>query len=306
MKLIKPSFWQNSNFFAILLYPFSLITYIINYCKKFSKQNDFKIKIICVGNIYIGGTGKTTLAIEIYKLLKKKYKTVFIKKNYKNQKDEIKLLSSKGKVIFHKNRLEALQLAQKKKFSLAVMDDGLQQKNINYDLKIVCFNSTEGLGNAHLLPAGPLRESINEMKYCDIAILNGEKSNNKLKKKLKEVNRNIKIFEGFYEPKNLVDLNKNKKYLMFCGIGNPHEFEKTLLKYKFKIKKKIIFPDHYSFSTKEIKNLRNNAKKNNLNIITTEKDYLRLNKKQRIKINHLKVRLKIKKFNEFKKLLNNI
>ena len=122
--------------------------------------------------------------------------------------------------------MEALQSAQKKKFSLAVMDDGLQQKNIKYDLKIVCFNSTEGLGNAHLLPAGPLRESINEIKYCDIAILNGEKSNKKLKKKLKEVNRNIKIFEGFYEPKNLVNLNKNKKYLMFCGIGNPTNLKK--------------------------------------------------------------------------------
>ena len=71
---------------------------------------------------------------------------------------------------------------------------------------------------------------------------------------------------------------------MFCGLGNPEEFKKTLIKYKFKIKKEFIFPDHYLFSNNEIQHLKNTAKVENLNIITSEKDYLRLNKKQKLKI----------------------
>ena len=106
-----------------------------NLVKKFSLKKNFKIKTICVGNIFIGGTGKTSLAIEINELLKKKFKTVFIKKNYDNQLDEINLLNNKGKIIVSNNRESALLSAIKKKYELAILDDGLQQKNINYDLK---------------------------------------------------------------------------------------------------------------------------------------------------------------------------
>ncbi len=90
---------------------------------------------------------------------------------------------------------------------------------------------------------------------------------------------------------------------MFCGIGNPQEFGNTLNKYKFKIKKKIIFPDHYNISDEQIKNIKKIAKKNKLNIITTEKDFLRLKKYNRKNIKFLKVDLNIKKLFEFKKLL---
>ena len=108
-----------------------------------------------------------------------------------------------------------------------------------------CFNTKEGLGNEFLLPAGPLRESIDRLKDYDIAFLNGESRNKNLLLRLKSINKNLKIFEGKYKPENLGKFNLKKKYLMFCGIGNPHEFEKTLKKYKFNITKKIIFPDHY-------------------------------------------------------------
>jgi tetraacyldisaccharide 4'-kinase len=96
------------------------------------------------------------------------------------------------------------------------------------------------------------------------------------------------------------------KYLMFCGIGNPHEFEKTLLKYKFKIKKKIIFPDHHEISRKELNNIKETAKKDRLNIITTEKDYYRLNKNQRKDLNVLKIKLEIQNLEKIKKILFSI
>jgi len=303
MKLIKPHFWENKNYISSTLYPLSVITYLINITKKLSIKKNFEIKTICIGNIFLGGTGKTSLAIEVNELLKKKFKTVFIKKNYENQSDEINLLNNKGNIISSDDRESALLSAVKKKYQVAILDDGLQQKNINYDLKIVCFNSEYALGNELMLPAGPLRENLNEVKNYDLIFLNGEKKNNKLLSKLKSIDKNLKIFEGKYKPLNLKKFNLKKKYLMFCGIGNPHEFEQTLIKYKFNISKKIIFPDHHKLTNIDLKRLKDNAKKESLTLVTTEKDFFRLNKVQRKNIKFLKIKLEINDKKKLKKIL---
>ena len=154
-----------------------------------------------------------------------------------------------------------------------------------------------------MLPAGPLRECLNEITNYDIIFINGEKKNYKLLSKLKSINKNLKIFEGKYKPLNLKNFNLKKEYLMFCGIGNPHEFEQTLIKYKFKISKKIIFPDHYKLTNIDLKQLKDKAKENNLTLITTEKDFFRLNKVQRKNINFLKIKLEIKDKKNLKKVL---
>ena len=303
MKLIKPKFWGTKNFISFILYPLTTVTYLINFTKKISKKKKFKIKTICIGNIFIGGTGKTSLAIEINELLRKKLKTVFIKKNYKNQFDEINLLKNKGKIISSTNREDALLTAIKKKYQVAILDDGLQQKNINYDLKIACFNSEYALGNEYMLPAGPLRENLDVIKSYDLIFINGEKKNKKLLSKLKSIDKNLRIFEGKYKPLNLKKFNLKKKYLMFCGIGNPHEFEQTLIKYKFDINKKIIFHDHYKLTNIDLKKLKDNAKKKDLTLVTTEKDFFRLNKTQRKNIKFLKIKLKIKDKKNLQRIL---
>jgi tetraacyldisaccharide 4'-kinase len=303
MKIIKPKFWLEKNFISYSLYPLTIFTYITNLYKKLSFKKKFTIKTICVGNLYIGGTGKTSLAIEIHKVLNKRFKTIFIKKRYEDQKDEFNLLKKRGEIISEIDRESSLTIAQKNKFELALLDDGLQQKNIAYDLKIVCFNTSEGFGNNFLLPAGPLRENINELKNYHIAFLNGERKNNNLYSKLKSINKNLNIFEGKYEPKNLKNFNRKKKYLMFCGIGNPQEFENTLKKHKFDVKHKIIYPDHYMIPNNEINRLKKKAKKLDLTIITTEKDYLRLNKAKRKSIKFLEVKLEIKNMNKLEKIL---
>lgn len=303
MKLIKPKFWKTKNFISLILYPLSAVTFLINFLKKFSIKKTFEIKTICIGNIFIGGTGKTSLAIEINELLRNKFRTVFIKKNYKNQIDEINLLNNKGKIISSSNREDALLAASKKKYQVAILDDGLQQKNINYNLRIVCFNSEYGLGNEFTLPAGPLRENLSVIKNYDLIFLNGEKNNKKILSKFKSINKDLKIFEGKYKPLNLKKFNLKKKYLMFCGIGNPHEFEQTLIKYKFNVSKKIIFPDHHKFSNIDLKKLNYNASRDNLTLITTEKDFFRLNKAQRKNIKFLKIKLEIKNREKLKKIL---
>jgi len=302
MIFMKPNFWKTKNFVSLLVFPLTLITFSINFLKKFNSKKHFKIKTICIGNLSAGGTGKTSLAVELNELLRDKFKTVFIKKKYSNQNDEYNLLKKRGKIISSKNRKDALSIAEKN-FDLAILDDGLQQKDIEYDLKIVCINSYEGFGNNFLLPAGPLRENSNELNNYDIVFLNGFKKNQKIKHKIKKINKNLKIFNAIYEPINLKEYNLKNKFLSFCGIGNPHEFENTLKKFKFKIKEKLIFPDHYSISDKKIDNIKDIANKNNLKIITTEKDFLRLTKKQQKGINFLKVKLKIQNISKLKKFL---
>ena len=303
MKINRPFFWNEINLISILLYPVSLITFLIYIIKKTLYKKSFKIKTICVGNLYIGGTGKTPLSIKINNILKKNYKTVFVKKKYSDQKDEQKILKSYGNLICTKYRDNALKIAEKKKYDIAILDDGLQQKNLNYNITIACFNSSDGIGNGLLIPSGPLRESIYEIKNYDAIFLNGEKNNKKLYQYFKKLNKNIKIFEAKYVPLNLSSFNLKKNFLFFCGLGNPSEFERTLKKYKFKIKEKIIYPDHYNFSNFDILSLKRLAKKKNLNIITTEKDYLRLNKKSRRNIKFLKINLNIKNEKNFTKFL---
>jgi len=303
MKIIKPVFWSEKNFLSLLLYPLTVLTFLINLIKKFSVKKKFSIKTICIGNICVGGTGKTPLSIKIDKILKKKYKTVFVKKKYSDQSDEQNLLRSNGNLICTNYRDNGLKIAQKLKYDVAIMDDGLQEKSIKYDLTIACFNTSEGIGNGLLLPAGPLRENISAIKNYDAIFLNGEKKNKKLFLLLKKINNNLKIFEGKYVPLNIKNFNRNKKFLIFSGLGNPEEYERTLKKYKFKIKEKFVFPDHHKFSNSEIKKIKKIAKNNKLEIITTEKDYFRLNNKNKKNIKFLKVNLQIKNIKKFSRFL---
>ena len=148
-----------------------------------------------------------------------------------------------------------------------------------------------------------MRENLYELKKYDVAFLIGEKNNKKLISLIRSINNKIKIFKANYVPVNLININKNKNYFMFCGIGNPHEFINTLKKINLKIKKYKIFPDHYKMSTTEIKNIKILAKKSNLDVITTEKDYLRIDPKIRNGIKFLKVNLNINKKDNFKKFL---
>ena len=157
MKLLKPKFWDKNYLtsLSILLYPFTFLIDIKNLLTFFIKPKKYsKIKTICVGNIYLGGTGKTPLVNLITRELKKKFKSVIIKKGYLSHLDE-KDYWKKIIRFFWKNRQDSLVKAIKEKFQLAIFDDGLQDKTIDYDLKIVCFNSITLAGNQLRLPTGP-------------------------------------------------------------------------------------------------------------------------------------------------------
>ncbi len=301
MKILKPLYLNDKNLISYFLIPFTIFTILINFSKKFLIKKKYKIKTICVGNIYIGGTGKTSLCIQLNKILKNKFKTVFVKKRYLDQLDEREMLKTHGKLISDENRGISLDKAEAEKYNLAILDDGLQDKRIDYDISIACFNSTYGIGNGYLLPAGPLREKLEVLKKYSAIFLIGEKKNINLFSILKKYNN--KIFYSNYVPINIKNFDRKKNYLYFCGIGNPEEFENTLNKYKFKISKKFIFPDHHSYSNNDLEKINKIAFKNKLEIITTEKDYERLTNNNRKNIKYLKVELQIKNFKKFSNFL---
>ena len=297
MKLKKPKFWDHKkpSFFSYLLLPFSIILGLITKIKSKPKFSNSKIKTICVGNIYIGGTGKTSLAIKIKEILdKNNIRACFIKKFYPNQTDEQKLLSKNGVLFSNLKRITALNEAIAEGFEVAIFDDGLQDSSIKYDLEIVCFNNLNWIGNGLTLPSGPLRENINNLKSYENVFLNGnEESLIAIKEQIKRINPNININSGKYIPINIGEFDKDQNYLVFSGIGNHKTFVEMLKNNKLKIVSDLEYPDHYQYSQKDFDEIIINAKKFNAHIITTEKDYLRLENLNRKEIFYVKSSLDV-------------
>ena len=213
MKLTKPSFWDKNflTFQSILLYPFTFILDLRNLFCYFCKPKKYvEIKTICVGNIYLGGTGKTPLTSLIASKLKKKFKTAIIKKGYSDHIDEKKLLEKNNKVYFETNRKISLLKAIRDKFELAIFDDGLQDKTIDYDIKIVCFNSLSLAGNQLRLPSGPLRERLASLRKYDAVVIIGRNKDFKFVKKIQSFNESMPIFYGEYVPTNFKRFKKKK------------------------------------------------------------------------------------------------
>jgi len=303
MKINKPKFWDSKKitYLSYLLLPFTLPLIINNYFLGLNKKiEDKKIKTICLGNIYVGGTGKTPLTIKLNKILQQLgFKTATIKKFYKEQDDEQKLLNNKTKLYCKKNRSDALNDAIKDGIGVAIFDDGLQDRSLKYDLSFVCFNNVNWIGNGRLIPSGPLRENLRSILKYDAIFLNGNKENNSnIKESIRKISNNIKIFDTYYKPTNIHKFNTKDNYLIFSGIGNPDTFKTTLLKNKIKIIKEINFPDHYQYTKKDIEKIKYLSYDLNLKIITTEKDFVKISKEHSNNINFLEVDLVIKEQEE--------
>ena len=299
MKLYKPNFWKETNLVSILLFPISLIVKLIVLMRKtFLKELEFEIPIICVGNIYLGGTGKTPLSINLGKelsILNKK--PVIVRKYYKHHKDEYSLIRENFKhLITKKDRKNAIKNAVQNGFDTVILDDGFQDYKIKKNLNIVCFNN-QLLGNGMLIPAGPLRESVDSLKSAHIIIINGDQ-NIEFERKLLEINNEISIFYSRYQ---LIDIEKyrGKKLFVVAGIGNPENFFELIRSQNLNIIKKLSFPDHYQFSKSEILNIINDARKNGYQVVMTEKDYHRVKDYNFTEIHYIKVKLEITEKKEF-------
>ena len=301
MKLFKPKFWKsNKNFFTVLLIPLSLITWIYIILKKtFIQKVKFNIPVICVGNIFIGGTGKTPLSIHIARKLSENGKNpAIVRKYYKSHKDEHKMIISYyNKLILNLNRSKGIYEAIEKGYDAVILDDGFQDYKIKKNLSIICFNSNQLIGNGYLFPSGPLRESLGSLRNADILIINGDRSLD-FEQKILKIQKDLKIYYSNYKPLNIQEF-KNKKLLVISGIGNPENFFKILKDNQMNIQKKMVYPDHYEFTKNEMLKIIEYAKKNDFQIVMTEKDYYKIKDFSLENIKYLKVKLEIEKEEEF-------
>tara|TARA_B100000242_G_scaffold182672_1_gene131160 strand:- start:242 stop:1198 length:957 start_codon:yes stop_codon:yes gene_type:complete len=310
MKFKKPKFWdqRKPNILAYLLSPFTLIIKINNlFLNSKSKEKFREITTICVGNIYLGGTGKTPTTIKLYELMRESnFKVCTAKKIYSDQKDEEIMLKKRSKFISAKNRKEIIQSAIKDKYELVIFDDGLQDRKIDYSLKFVCFDTQNWIGNGCLIPSGPLREKVESLKKYDAVILKNieEKFNlDEIKLTINNINPDIKIFNSILRIENLKEFNLDNRYLIFSGIGNNDSFRKILEKNNFIIDDEFVFPDHFEYQDKDIIRLLKIAEEKNIKVITTEKDYVKIPIQYKKKINLIKINLEILEQLELIKLI---
>ena len=292
MQFFKPNFWNKNNysFLSLILLPVTWLFFLVQlFNRLITKEKLFSIPIICVGNIYLGGTGKTPLCVKIFSILKNlNKKPVFIKKNHAAFKDETNLLKKTGSVYENKKRAYAIDRAIKDNADIAILDDGFQDFSIKKNLSIVCFNEKQWIGNSLTIPSGPLREKLSSLNRANFVMINGTKNTN-IENKILKYNKKIKIFYSKHKAIN-IEIFKNKKIICFAGIGNPVNFFNLLTENNLNIIEKINFPDHYNYSNIELEKLLKKSKDNNAILLTTEKDYLRINEIYREKISLLKIK----------------
>ena len=296
-----PEFWYKkdliSKFKTLLLLPFSIIWILLSLIKKnFAKRYKSHLKVICIGNLSIGGTGKTPFSIQTYKILEiLGYKPVFLTRgyrgltkgpilvnkshNHKDVGDEALLLSKVGTTIVSSNRCIGAKYIEnlKKNYDVIIMDDGLQNYQLEQDIKLLLIDKKLLFGNGYCIPAGPLRQTITQgLKKIDAIIFTGDGD-------IKDINlnfiNNIQNFDTKLEIKNTFKTKQNN-FLAFCALGNPIKFFNTLKKNNFKIVLTKSFPDHYEYKNKDINTLREEADNRNLKLITTEKDYVKIDDKE--------------------------
>lgn len=303
-KLFEHWYIKRDFFLALFLLPLSFIYYVVIFLRNFlydffpiSKSlNTF---VISIGNINVGGTGKTPFLLYLIDLLQDKYKNIVIlTRGYGGQfsgevydidgfSDEARLIKRRfphvtviaGKKRY-KNYLKYLK--SKKQPDIVILDDGFQHRKIKRDIDIVMFDGKLLFGNGQIFPQGPLREPLESLKRADVLILKDGQAENI--PRLKDLILDKPILNFYLDEFEIINMNrekinidklKNKKIVSFCGIGNPESFRHIVTNLGLQVVDFIIFNDHVKYSEKELeKILKHNADY----YITTEKDFVKLDK----------------------------
>ena len=307
-----PKFWYRKNLSSkiqsILFFPLSILWILISLLKNIlTKKYKSKLKVICIGNLTIGGTGKTPFAIYIYKVLKKLgYKPVFLTRgygglikgpikvkdthNFKDIGDEALLLNKIGPTFVSKNRSLGAKLIEKHEnnFNVIIMDDGLQNYQLIQDIKFLLVDKNLEFGNEFCIPAGPLRELASQgLMRIDAIVLTG---NNNKDIDFKNIH-NKTVFNSKVKTMKFPKIKK-EKLLAFCGLANSNKFYETLKENGFNVISTKSFPDHYEYKNEDVDKLIKEASSQNLKLITTEKDYVKINDNKKF-INALPIEMEL-------------
>lgn len=292
MQFHTPRFWyQNDNVskaIAFALTPLSLFYAAGHFFHHvFKKPYISKIPVLCVGNIVVGGAGKTPTVLSLIDLIKAHdlaKNPVILTRGYGGTKkgpflidlkahdfrdtgDEAILLAKKAPVIVGAERDESAKMAEALGHDLIIMDDGMQNPGLKKDLIFCVVDGKTKLGNNRLVPAGPMREPLQKaLNRVDAFIVNRPDKDFKLSEK-PHFNAFI---ETRWQPK------EGRKYIGFSGIALPEKFKNTLLEQGTDLLDFMSFADHHAFSTEDIQNLKKKAEAENAQLITTEKDFVRI------------------------------
>jgi len=302
-------------FYLSLLYRLLLVFWNSLYSLGILKVRGLSCKVISVGNITLGGSGKTPFVVYLAERLRDKgYRVAVLSRGYKRKKgrgvdivsdgervllnpdesgDEPYMLAQRLKgipVIVGKNRYEAGRTAiEKFHTDILVLDDGFQHLPLKRDVDILLFDATQPFSTFRIFPAGVLREPLSAINRADIIIFtrchHGYAS--EAGGSATSLRDDLPLYHSFMEPVELFDLNENikkdiaclanKKILAFCGIGNPESFRSTLLSLNADIRGFLVFPDHHSFSKEDMEKIHRLSFERNIDmVVTTEKDGIRL------------------------------
>jgi tetraacyldisaccharide 4'-kinase len=325
---MQPEFWKKHGILSLVLTPLSLIYSIAGLLRPLiNAKYQANIPVICIGNVTVGGAGKTPIVLAITELLRKNGMNVAIaSRGYKGDikkptlvdknkhtvnsvGDEPLILARIAPTYISKKRHLAISMAKESGADIVIMDDGMQNPTVKKDLTILVIDGKYGIGNGLVMPAGPLREALLfGLRKSDIVILLGKDEMGILNHPaIKSMQReNVKpIIRARLDPcGNIPD--KTQPYIAFAGIGNPDKFFSTLVENGYNLVGEIAFPDHYNYNDDDINNLIKKAEKIGAVLITTQKDEVRLPLFARKKISVLCVEITWENEAQIKNILDNM
>jgi tetraacyldisaccharide 4'-kinase len=261
------------------------------------------VPVVCVGNLTVGGSGKTPVAIAIARaLIARGRRPFFLSRGYGGKLhgpilvepehragdvgDEPLLLAAAAPVVVSHNRGEGAKLAVEHGADVIVMDDGHQNFTLAKDLSLVVIDAEQQFGNGFILPAGPLREFVSQgLARADAVVVVGDGG------------PALTRYSGPILRAHLTHVDAPKltgrRVVGFAGIGRPEKFFRSLRAFGAEIAATRRFGDHHIYTSSEIARLKATARAANALLVTTEKDYVRMTEVEREGIATLPVRAAI-------------
>ncbi len=252
-------------------------------------------RVISIGNITWGGTGKTPLVIKAARDFVDEGKKVAVLTRGYGGGDEVKELRAKlpgVPVIVGRDRVRsAMEAISKHGADILLLDDGFQHLRLERDLDVVTLNAAEPFGPGGMIPMGTLREPLENLARADLFVLTkcdiGSKNVHWIRQKLNSIKPNALIFEAIHKPVALRDPLRNRtetpealrgrRVAVLSGIGDPYSFEKTVELLGAEVTFAARYEDHHLFSASEVLSFVKKAKNMGLKeAVTTDKDYIRL------------------------------